>query len=126
MARVCHTHQCMASRRLEVPRGEKPALEKFLSQTLPNVDLARAKQLLQLGRVRVNGKLAKVGRKLWGGETIEVEDAAPVAARPVTGVEVPVLVDGELAGVGRALHVRDDELVRGIHEGFPRMTGSGL
>ncbi|MDP1922428.1 MAG: RluA family pseudouridine synthase [Myxococcales bacterium] len=81
----------MASRRLEVPRGEKPALEKFLSKTLPNVDLARAKQLLQLGRVRVNGKLAKVGRKLWGGETIEVEDAAPTSAQPVTGVEIPVL-----------------------------------
>jgi 23S rRNA pseudouridine1911/1915/1917 synthase len=81
----------MASRRLEVPRGEKPGLEKFLSKALPNVDLARAKQLLQLGRVRVNGKLAKAGRKLWGGETIEVEAVAPVSARAVTGVEIPVL-----------------------------------
>lgn len=76
-----------------MPRGEKPALEKFLSKALPNVDLARAKQLLQLGRVRVNGKLAKVGRKLWGGETIEIEEVAPVAARAVTGDEIPVLVE---------------------------------
>ncbi|MBE2251495.1 MAG: RluA family pseudouridine synthase [Myxococcus sp.] len=81
----------MASRRLEVPRGEKPALEKFLSKALPNVDLARARQLIQLGRVRVNGKLAKAGRKLWGGETIEVEGAAPASAKPVVGLDIAVL-----------------------------------
>ncbi|MBL8922412.1 MAG: RluA family pseudouridine synthase [Myxococcaceae bacterium] len=83
----------MASRRVQVPKGEKIALEKFLVRAVPNADAARVKQWLEQGRVRVNGKLAKPGRKTWGGETVEVELPAPPPAPHVEGPPVPVLAE---------------------------------
>jgi 23S rRNA pseudouridine1911/1915/1917 synthase len=83
----------MASRRVQVPKGEKVALEKFLSRAVPNADAARVKQWLEQGRVRVNGKLAKPGRKTWGGETVEIELPAPAPAPRVEGPPIPVLAE---------------------------------
>lgn len=86
----------MASRRVAVPKGEKVALEKFLVRALPNADAARVKQLLDQGRVRVNGKIAKAGRKTWGGETVEIEVPPPPPAPKFEGPTIPVLAQNEL------------------------------
>lgn len=81
----------MATRRIEIPRGEKVALEKFLVRALPNADAARVKRLLDEGRVRVNGKVAKAGRKTWGGETVEIDLPAPAAPKAVEGPALELL-----------------------------------
>lgn len=85
----------MATRRIEIPRGEKVPLEKFLLRTLPNVDVASVRRMLDEGRVRVNGKVAKAGRKTWGGETVEIEAKAPPAPKKVEGPTIAVLHESE-------------------------------
>lgn len=78
-----------------MPRGEKIALEKFLAREIPNADAAKVRQWLEQGRVRVNGKLAKAGRKTWGGETVELELPAPPPPPKVDGPAIPVLAEAE-------------------------------
>ncbi|MCU0699797.1 MAG: RluA family pseudouridine synthase, partial [Myxococcaceae bacterium] len=84
----------MASRRLDIPRGVKVPLEQFLARALPNVTPARVSQLLAEGRVRVNGKVARAGRRTWGGESVEVELPAPAPPRAVEGPPIRVLLEG--------------------------------
>ncbi|MDX2012971.1 MAG: RluA family pseudouridine synthase [Myxococcaceae bacterium] len=83
----------MASRRLDIPRGVKVPLEQFLARELPNVTPARVSQLLAEGRVRVNGKVARAGRRTWGGETVELELPAPPPPRAVVGPPIPTLTE---------------------------------
>lgn len=83
----------MAVRRLEIPRGEKVALEKYLAKALPNGSPERAQRLLAAGRVRVNGKVARAGRKTWGGEVVEIELPAPPPPPRVEGPTIAVLAE---------------------------------
>jgi 23S rRNA pseudouridine1911/1915/1917 synthase len=94
MGRVCHTENAMASRHLDIPRGEKVPLEQFLARALPNVSPARVLQLLAEGRVRVNGKVARAGRRTWGGESVDVELPPPAPPRAVQGPAIAVLLEG--------------------------------
>ncbi len=61
------------------------------SWMLPNADAVRVNQLLARGAVRVNGKVAKAGRKTWGGETVEIELPAPPPPKAVEGPALIVL-----------------------------------
>lgn len=84
----------MAVRRLQIPLGEKVALEKYLAKALPNGSPERVQRLLLAGRVRVNGKVARAGRKTWGGEVVEIELPAPPPPPAVEGPRIPVLAEG--------------------------------
>ena len=76
----------MPVHRVTVPDDAPPKIDRFLANAVPNLSIERARALLSQGHVRVNGKVAKPNRKLWGGEQIELRlpDAAPV--KKVEGV----------------------------------------
>ncbi len=71
----------------------KVPLEQFLARALPNATPARVQQLLAEGRVRVNGKLARAGRRTWGGESVDVDVPAPPPPRPVDGPAIATLAE---------------------------------
>lgn len=81
----------MPVRRVTVPDDAPPKIAQFLAHAVPNLTVERARALLSEGRIKVNGKVAKPNRKLWGGEVVEVflPDAAPV--KKVEGVVIEVL-----------------------------------
>lgn len=81
----------MASRRYSIPRGEKTVLERFLLRSVPGADDARVRQWLGEGRVRVNGKVARAGRKTWGGETVELDLPTPAAPPRIDGPDIALL-----------------------------------
>ncbi|HEY3450493.1 MAG TPA: RluA family pseudouridine synthase [Myxococcales bacterium] len=76
----------MTLRKLQVtPADAGKCLDRFLDKALPGIDLSTI-------HVRIRGKAANAGRKLWGNEEVEVElpEARPVVAAP-DAPEVPVL-----------------------------------
>lgn len=82
----------MAPRRVKVPKPVPDArIDRFLASQ--GVSIERARALLAEGRVRVNGKLCKPARKLWGGEELEVDFPEPTALPPVNGPAIPVLFE---------------------------------
>ena len=80
--------------RLSVPgtaRGER--LDRFVARALA-FSLERARALIEAGSVRIRGKTCSIQRKLFGGEEIAVELAAPRAgAAAVAGPELVALYD---------------------------------
>lgn len=80
-------------RTLEVPRDVPPKLERFLVANVPGLTTERARALLEQGLVRVNGKVAKATRRLWGGETVELDVPEAKAVKKVSGPPVPVLFE---------------------------------
>jgi len=56
-------------------------LDKFLHAELPETSRARIQEWIRAGRVRVNGRTSEPAYRLKGGETIEVEPAAPPPLR---------------------------------------------
>lgn len=77
---------------LVVPRdaaGER--LDRFLARALA-LPAARARALIEAGRVRIRGKSCSPVRKLFGGEEIALEGAPPAPA-PARGPALPVLYD---------------------------------
>ncbi len=90
----------MGPLRLTVPKDAPPQLEKYLARAAAGFSLERVRELLSLGKVKVNGKVAKPGRRLWGGETVEIDVPAPRAPAPPTtppreGPPLPVLFEDE-------------------------------
>ncbi len=83
----------MAAHRLTVPKPAPARLDVFLSKAVPGVSLERARALLAQGRVRVDGKVAKPARRLWGGEAVEVDLPAPRAAVRAGGPPLPLLYE---------------------------------
>jgi 23S rRNA pseudouridine1911/1915/1917 synthase len=78
---------------VKVPReaaGER--LDRFLARALC-VSVERARALIDSGSVRIRGKTCSVHRKLFGGEEVVVERAAPRAARPAAGPVLAALYD---------------------------------
>ncbi|MGH9665314.1 MAG: RluA family pseudouridine synthase [Bryobacteraceae bacterium] len=77
-------------------RGKR--LDQFVQDRFPQYSRSRIQQWIKAGRVRVNGGRQKPSYTLRGGETIEVEPAAPapLAAAPE---DLPVEVLYEDAGV---------------------------
>ncbi len=85
----------MATRieKLRVPAdasGER--LDRFLARSLC-VDLARARALVTQRSVRIRGKTCSIHRKLFGGEEVVVERAAPRPERTPDGPALTVLYD---------------------------------
>ena len=83
---------------LQVPKeaaGER--LDRWLAGAVPWLTHAKAKRLLELGRVRIGKKLARGERKLWGGETVVIEPLeAPKAPKtPVPEIALPVLFEDD-------------------------------
>lgn len=56
-------------------------LDHFLAERTPEVSRVRVQQLIEQGKVTVNGGAAKASRKLKGGEQIEI--SGPVEAPPL-------------------------------------------
>lgn len=84
----------MSTRKLIVPRdGKKPRLEAYLTRALPGMSDGRARLLVAKGRVRIGGRLAKAGRILWGGESVEVELEPPQPTTPERGPQLEVLLE---------------------------------
>lgn len=85
----------MPVRRIVVPRQAPARLDALLALEYPAFTRAALTQLLSQGRVRVNGTLAKPGRRLHGGETVEL-DLPPAQRLPlVDGPRLRVLADTE-------------------------------
>ncbi len=69
----------MAAQRFTVPPGSPPRLDASLAKWLPGIPKAKLQKLLAEGKVKVNGKVAKPLRRVFGGEevVVEVEDVRP-------------------------------------------------
>jgi 23S rRNA pseudouridine1911/1915/1917 synthase len=82
-------------RSLSVPREQRGrTVEDFLRRMLPAATPARVEQLLRDGAVTLKGKPVRAGRKLWGGEQLQVSSGPPVGTpRAVHGPVVPVLAE---------------------------------
>ncbi len=83
----------MPVRRVTVPDDAPPKIDRYLANAIPNLSIERARALLSQGLVKVNGKVAKPNRKLWGGEAVEVSLPDPPALQRVEGVAIEVLRD---------------------------------
>ena len=69
--------------RLEVETTPAAArLDAWLAARLPELSRSRAAQLIEAGRVRVNGEAVRKSHRPEPGEIVEVEVPAPVAAEP--------------------------------------------
>jgi 23S rRNA pseudouridine1911/1915/1917 synthase len=79
-----------------VPAGSAPQrLDVFLSRTLPHGSRRNAQLPLAAGAVRVNGRRARKGATVAGGDVIDVADdwLAPRVLRPNPELVVPVLYE---------------------------------
>jgi 23S rRNA pseudouridine1911/1915/1917 synthase len=85
----------MAVRMLQVPKGAKGRLDTFLVKALPAFPVAAVRRMLEAKQVRVNGTLAKVDRRLFGGESVELQLPAPRALEKVAGPTLTVLAHDE-------------------------------
>ncbi len=111
----------MPIRRLTAPDDAPPQLDKFLARAVPNMTLERARTLLREGRVRINGKAAKINRRLWGGEQIELhleEARLPQSfnARAGLGPKAPPPAADALAGESTAPMMLDGPIIEVLHE----------
>jgi 23S rRNA pseudouridine1911/1915/1917 synthase len=116
-------------------------LDYFLADRIPEVSRVRVQQLIEQGKVTVNGGPAKASRKLKGGERIEI--SGPVEAPPLKAFpeDIPLEVpfeDRDLAVVnkpaGMVVHAAsgsaDDErnrgtLVNALLFRFQKLSGLG-
>ena len=84
----------MAAHRLTATRDDRGTrLDAFVVQSLPGLAIDRARSLIHEGRVRIRGKPCAIQRKLWGGEEIDVDIPAPVAAAGMSGPVLPILYE---------------------------------
>lgn len=89
-------------RALAEDAGER--LDKFLTARLPELSRTRVQELIQEGRVLVDGSAVRASRKLNDGETIEIE----VISRPALAAEpeaIPIEVlyeDADVAVINKA------------------------
>lgn len=65
------------TRRLTIPAEAPERLDAFLVKALPGYSKQQIQKLLSDGKVKVNGKKAKPLRRIVGGETVELDVAAP-------------------------------------------------
>ncbi|QSQ13775.1 RluA family pseudouridine synthase [Myxococcus landrumensis] len=82
----------MTQRIVPVPRevaGER--LDRFIAKHVPGFSLERARALIESGGVRIRGKKCQPTRKLWGGESLEIELPRPKATFIPSSVEGPRL-----------------------------------
>ena len=82
-------------RRLQVPRPAPARLDAFLASRLPGYSVEQLRGLIERGLVRIDGTLAKVRRRLHGGETVELELPAPKRLPPVEGPRLRALLSRE-------------------------------
>lgn len=89
----------MAPRKLQVDAAAAGlTVERWLSRAVPGISLERARALLAEQRVRICGKVARAGRKLWGDEEVELELPAPARiAADMGGPALPVLFESPQA-----------------------------
>jgi 23S rRNA pseudouridine1911/1915/1917 synthase len=85
----------MAPRTLSVPSGAPTRLDSLLARALPGHTREAIRALLEQGLVRVNGRQARVHRRLHGGETVELTLPAPRRLATVSGPPLRVLLDRE-------------------------------
>ncbi len=81
----------MPVRRVTVPDDAPPKIDRYLANAIPNLSIERARALLSQGLVKVNGKVAKPNRKLWGGEAVEVTLPDAPRIHRVEGLAIEVL-----------------------------------
>lgn len=68
----------MTARRLRVaPMAEGARLDRWLADAVPELSRARLQELIEAGRVHVDGAVRKASHRLRGGEAIEVEVPPP-------------------------------------------------
>jgi len=110
-------------------------LDKFLHEALPETSRARIQEWIRAGRVRVNGRVSEPAYRLKGGETIEVEPAAPppLRAEPEP-IPLSVLYEDEHViavdkPAGMVVHVgagrRSGTLVNALLARYGSLSGSG-
>lgn len=83
--------------------GTGDRLDQHLSTAFADLSRARIKRLIEQGRIRVEGRLAKPAHRLKGGERIEIELPPPVPATPQPQ-ELPVEIlyqDKDLAVIDK-------------------------
>jgi 23S rRNA pseudouridine1911/1915/1917 synthase len=89
-------------------------LDLFLAEHVPEVSRTRIQELVREGRVRVDGRIAKVSHRVSAGETIGIE----VVARPAPVAEAEDLpLD--------VLHVDDDFVIVNKPAGMVVHAGAG-
>lgn len=78
--------------RLTVSPGERPKrLDLYLLSHERDVSRSRLQRLIQLGRVRVNGRVAKPSQRVHGGDQIALEEPPPSQLNR-TGTPEPLMV----------------------------------
>lgn len=115
----------MAAQRFTVPPGSPPRLDASLAKWLPGIPKAKLQKLLAEGKVRVNGKVAKPLRRVFGGEEVEVEvdDARPAAKPSASGAKVPVLFeDAEILVINKPAGIVVES--SGERDSVAAMTGA--
>jgi 23S rRNA pseudouridine1911/1915/1917 synthase len=76
---------------LDVPRERRgDRLDRFLARAVPGLSPDRARGLCEAGRVRIGGKPAKADRKLWGGESVDLDLPPPTPAPKVREAGAPL------------------------------------
>jgi 23S rRNA pseudouridine1911/1915/1917 synthase len=89
-------------RKLQVPRDAPARLDLFLRRALPAYAPADLNSMVERGLIRVDGKKAKVMRRLFGGETVELHFEAPKKLAAVEGPALEVLFeDGDLVLINK-------------------------
>lgn len=94
-------------------------LDLFLTAHFPNQSRTRLKEWIKDGHVRVDGALARPSHPLRGGETVEVEPAAPPPLRAAPE-DLPLDViyeDGDLIVVNKPAGMS-------VHPGAGRASGT--
>jgi 23S rRNA pseudouridine1911/1915/1917 synthase len=110
-------------------------LDNWLTARLPDYSRSRIQEWIKAGRIRVNGAASRPSRTLRGGETIDVEPAAP-APLQATAEEIPLVVlyeDADLAAIdkpaGMVVHagagVHSGTLVNALLHRFGELSGVG-
>ena len=110
-------------------------LDNWLNARLPDYSRSRIQDWIKSGRVRVNGAASRPSHTLRGGETIDVEPAAP-APLNATAEEIPLVVlyeDADLVAIdkpaGMVVHagagVHSGTLVNALLHRFAELSGVG-
>lgn len=130
---------------LDVPdTGHKQRLDRWLTETIPDLSRAKIQKLITRGKILVNGQTVKANRQLRSGEQIHIEveaeapslllkphpmkldilfeddellvlnKAAGISVHPGAGEREPTLVEGVLHWLGR----KSEELENSIRPGI--------
>jgi 23S rRNA pseudouridine1911/1915/1917 synthase len=64
------------------PERAGARVDQFVAGAIPGLSVAAARRLLAVGAVRVDGRAAKKGARLFPGQTVELDDASSAGAAP--------------------------------------------